>query len=219
MIGEVIAEPVYRVTEGDREWSPSFPGRASSPIVPSTTPEARESDEIRSLRARDVHGIAERPEERNATWTLEQLLSSPTIASKAWVFRQYDSTVRTGTVVGPGSDAAVVRLRGTDRRLRSRPIAMGATSISIRAWADESRSPRRRATSRAPERARSRSPIASISAIRGARRFSSSSARRWREWAKRAGCSAHLSRAATSRSTTRARAARSTPRPSSGWSG
>ena len=42
---------------------------------------------------------------------------SPTIASKRWVYRQYDHTVRTSTVVGPGGDAAVVRLRGTDRAI------------------------------------------------------------------------------------------------------
>jgi phosphoribosylformylglycinamidine synthase len=47
-----------------------------------------------------------------------QLLSSPTIASKAWVYRQYDQSVRTNTVVGPGAaDAAVVRLRGTRKAL------------------------------------------------------------------------------------------------------
>jgi phosphoribosylformylglycinamidine synthase len=45
------------------------------------------------------------------------LLSSPTIASKAWVYRQYDSTVRTNTVVGPGSDAAILRVRGTAKAL------------------------------------------------------------------------------------------------------
>ena len=42
---------------------------------------------------------------------LLQLLSSPNIASKKWVYEQYDTMVRTGTVVGPGSDAAVIRLR------------------------------------------------------------------------------------------------------------
>lgn len=47
---------------------------------------------------------------------LKILLESPTIASKKWVFRQYDTTVRTNTVLGPGpSDAAVVRLKGTNR--------------------------------------------------------------------------------------------------------
>lgn len=51
-------------------------------------------------------------------WTLERLLGSPTIASKAWIVRQYDSTVRASTVVGPGpADAAVVMLRGTKRAL------------------------------------------------------------------------------------------------------
>jgi phosphoribosylformylglycinamidine synthase subunit PurL len=42
---------------------------------------------------------------------LQALLSTPTIASKNWVFRQYDSTVRNGTVVQPGSDAAVLRVK------------------------------------------------------------------------------------------------------------
>src|SRR5207253_2498538 len=42
---------------------------------------------------------------------LRQLLRDPTIASKNWVYRQYDHTVRTGTVVKPGSDAAVFLVR------------------------------------------------------------------------------------------------------------
>jgi phosphoribosylformylglycinamidine synthase len=72
---------------------------------------------VQALRAVDVHATPERPEERDPAWTLTRLLSSPTIASKAWVYRQYDSTVRTSTVVGPGGDAAVVRLRGTRKAL------------------------------------------------------------------------------------------------------
>ncbi len=49
--------------------------------------------------------------------TLKQLLSQPTIASKEWVYKQYDHQVRTSTVVSPGSDAAVVRIRGTKKAL------------------------------------------------------------------------------------------------------
>ena len=49
--------------------------------------------------------------------TLVKLLSSPNIASKAWIYRQYDYMVRTDTVVCPGSDAAVVRIKGTDKGL------------------------------------------------------------------------------------------------------
>jgi phosphoribosylformylglycinamidine synthase II len=45
--------------------------------------------------------------------TLLMLLDSPNIASKQWVFRQYDYLVRSNTVVEPGSDAAVIRIKGT----------------------------------------------------------------------------------------------------------
>lgn len=45
------------------------------------------------------------------------LLSSPNIASKRWVYGQYDSMVRTNTVVLPGSDAAVVRIKKSDKLL------------------------------------------------------------------------------------------------------
>ena len=48
---------------------------------------------------------------------LLSVLASPSIASKRWIHRQYDSTVRTNTMVGPGSDAAVVRVKGTKRAL------------------------------------------------------------------------------------------------------
>jgi phosphoribosylformylglycinamidine synthase len=116
VIGEVIAEPVYRVTEGDRVVA-EFPGSRLVTECPHYTIEARESDLLAAARQRDPLAVAPLPEEADHAWTLERLLASPTIASKAWVWRQFDSTVRTGTVVGPGSDAAVVRLRGTDRAL------------------------------------------------------------------------------------------------------
>lgn len=45
------------------------------------------------------------------------LLQQATIASKEWVYNQYDHQVRTSTVVSPGSDAAVVRVRGTNKGL------------------------------------------------------------------------------------------------------
>ena len=48
---------------------------------------------------------------------LRQLLLDPTIASKNWVYRQYDHTVRTGTLVKPGSDAAVFFVRYANKIL------------------------------------------------------------------------------------------------------
>jgi phosphoribosylformylglycinamidine synthase subunit PurL len=48
---------------------------------------------------------------------LLRLLASPNVADKRWIYRQYDSTVRTNTVRGPGGDAAVVRVKGTAKAL------------------------------------------------------------------------------------------------------
>jgi phosphoribosylformylglycinamidine synthase II len=116
VIGEVIADPVYRVTEGERVVA-EFPGTQLVTDCPTYTPDAREDAAITALRARDVSSIPERPEEADPRWTLERLLTSPSIASKMWVYRQYDHTVRTNTVVGPGGDAAVVRVRDSRRAL------------------------------------------------------------------------------------------------------
>ncbi|MDF2653300.1 MAG: phosphoribosylformylglycinamidine synthase, partial [Paenibacillus sp.] len=57
------------------------------------------------------------PEVENYGETLLQLLQQPTIASKEWIYDQYDYMVRTNTVVAPGSDAAVLRIRGTEKAL------------------------------------------------------------------------------------------------------
>ena len=60
--------------------------------------------------------LADVPEIDNHA-ALRQLLSDPSIASKNWVYRQYDHMVRTGTVVRPGSDAAVFHVREADKIL------------------------------------------------------------------------------------------------------
>ncbi|HMI55443.1 MAG TPA: phosphoribosylformylglycinamidine synthase subunit PurL [Gemmatimonadaceae bacterium] len=116
VIGEVIAEPVYRVTEGDKVVA-EFPGSRLVTDCPSYSPDARELSTIAVLRAADPESVPERSEEKDPAWTLERLLSAPTIASKAWAYRQYDSTVRTNTVIGPGGDAAVLRVRGTNKAI------------------------------------------------------------------------------------------------------
>jgi len=117
VIGEVIAEPVYRVTEGDRVVA-EFPGSQLVSDCPMYNPPAKEDPAVAELRARDMSAIKERREESDPLWTLERLLSSPTIASKQWAYRQYDSTVRTSTVLRPGDgDAAVIRIRHTDRAI------------------------------------------------------------------------------------------------------
>jgi phosphoribosylformylglycinamidine synthase len=55
--------------------------------------------------------------QKDPTAVLLSLLESSTIASKAWVYQQYDHMVRTNTLVRPGSDAAVIRIKGTNKAL------------------------------------------------------------------------------------------------------
>jgi phosphoribosylformylglycinamidine synthase subunit PurL len=53
------------------------------------------------------------PQPSDPREALERLLATPEFASKAWIWQQYDHTVRTNTVQGPGGDAAVLLLKGT----------------------------------------------------------------------------------------------------------
>jgi phosphoribosylformylglycinamidine synthase subunit PurL len=55
------------------------------------------------------------PDVQDANAAILALLEAPTIASKRWVYEQYDHMVRTNTTVRPGSDAAVVRIKGTKK--------------------------------------------------------------------------------------------------------
>jgi phosphoribosylformylglycinamidine synthase len=68
------------------------------------------------VRSQDVAGLASTAE-RDHNSALNQLLAAPNLASKQWVYRQYDHMVRTNTAVLPGADAAVVRIKETRRAL------------------------------------------------------------------------------------------------------
>ena len=70
--------------------------------------EAREPDYLKKVRE---FTLTEIPDTQNTEADLKALLSWPTIASKNWVYRQYDHMVRDGTAVSPGSDAAVIRIK------------------------------------------------------------------------------------------------------------
>jgi phosphoribosylformylglycinamidine synthase len=71
-------------------------------------PQAKEDPRIASLRAASPTHDAR----RTPTEALLQLLDAPSVASKKWVFEQYDSTVQASTVIAPGGDAGVLRVRG-----------------------------------------------------------------------------------------------------------
>jgi phosphoribosylformylglycinamidine synthase len=57
------------------------------------------------------------PESEDLTADLLRLVASPDLCSKRWIWEQYDFMVRTNTLAGPGSDAAVVRVKGTDQSI------------------------------------------------------------------------------------------------------
>lgn len=79
--------------------------------------ETRKPDYLDVAHAFDQEYIDD-PDIDTAAGYLLDLMGSPNIASKRWVFEQYDTQVRTNTLVGPGaSDAAVVRVKGTDKAL------------------------------------------------------------------------------------------------------
>src|ERR1039458_8936067 len=70
--------------------------------------EAKEPEYLKAVRAFTLAGV---PDTQAPLAHLKALLSWPTIASKNWVYRQYDHMVRDNTVVCPGSDAAVLRIK------------------------------------------------------------------------------------------------------------
>ncbi|MCH7812121.1 MAG: phosphoribosylformylglycinamidine synthase II, partial [Chloroflexi bacterium] len=63
------------------------------------------------------YDLSRLPDVADANAALLSLLASPEVASKRYVWRQYDHQVLTNTVAGPGSDAAVVRVKGTNRAI------------------------------------------------------------------------------------------------------
>ncbi|HBU58875.1 MAG TPA: phosphoribosylformylglycinamidine synthase subunit PurL [Verrucomicrobiales bacterium] len=70
--------------------------------------EAKEPAYLRGVRNFTLDAIEDQDDPQK---TLEKLLEWPSIASKNWVYRQYDHMVRANTMVNPGSDAAVIRIK------------------------------------------------------------------------------------------------------------
>jgi phosphoribosylformylglycinamidine synthase II len=85
-----------------------IPAKKLADEAPIYQREAREPEYLKAVRAFTLAGVADT---QDAAGNLKALLSWPTIASKNWVYRQYDHMVRDGTLVCPGSDAAVIRIK------------------------------------------------------------------------------------------------------------
>ncbi|MBI1766504.1 MAG: phosphoribosylformylglycinamidine synthase subunit PurL, partial [Acidobacteria bacterium] len=123
IIGKVIAEPRLRIwhkgelvadipNQALTDEAPRYQRPMAAPVsapVADVTPQlvAHLKSQISNLKS----------EPAALTNILHRLLASPNLASKQWVYRQYDHMVRTNTVVLPGSDAAVIRVKETRRSL------------------------------------------------------------------------------------------------------
>jgi len=105
-IGRVTDDGMYRATWQDQVVV-DIPGQRLIDDCPVYTPEAREDDAIVRLRTATPPASRLPPPDE----VLLRLLDHPPIASKHWVYEQYDSTVQAGTVIGPGGDAGVIRVR------------------------------------------------------------------------------------------------------------
>lgn len=76
--------------------------------------EQKEPEYLKQTRNFDFNSL---PEPENLKETFLKIFSSPNIVSKQWVYQQYDSMVRTNTIVGPGCDSAVIYIKGTNKAL------------------------------------------------------------------------------------------------------
>jgi len=112
LVGEVKDDGMMRVKEGGRTVV-EIPARQLADEAPLYAREAVEKPAV----PMDFTEILQKLEGVFVVPSLWQLLSHPSIASKQWVWRQYDHMVRLGATVLPGSDAAVFIVREADKIL------------------------------------------------------------------------------------------------------
>jgi len=137
---ELEAVVVGRVAEGGRmrvRWRggtvvdiPVDPVARSSPELDRPRREPADLGERQKL---DLAALAPEDDPQGA---LEALLDHPDLGSKAWIWRQYDQLVQGGTVIGPGGDAALVRVRREDGTPTEKGLALAVDCNPRWCWLD-----------------------------------------------------------------------------------
>ncbi len=120
-VGEVTGDGMM-VVKNHGEAIATVPAAKLADEAPIYHREAREPayrEQVRALQLADIPALAD-PQA-----ALVKLLGWPTIASKNWVYRQYDHMVRAGTVLSPGSDAAVIRVKADSYPVLSADVPAG----------------------------------------------------------------------------------------------
>jgi phosphoribosylformylglycinamidine synthase len=120
---DLHAVVVGKITE-DRRWRVRWRGKLVADIpAAALTDEApvydrpADGEVLRLQKIEDDADLLWTPPPPPPAKALRRLLDSPNVGSKRWVYRQYDSMVQSNTMDGPGSDAAVLRIKGTNRAL------------------------------------------------------------------------------------------------------
>ena len=91
----------------------------NAPVYFRETAEPKYLEETRKFNLRKL------PEPESLGEVFEKIFSSLNIASKRWVYQQYDSMVRTNTIVGPGSDSAVIYIKDTNKAIAAKTDCNG----------------------------------------------------------------------------------------------
>lgn len=113
IIGEVVDESGVRIQFEGKEVVnlPTLPVVDGALDVKRMTARPKYLDQVGQLN------LIELPEPPRGDKALKKLLACPNIASKEWVYEQYDHMVRLNTLILPGSDAAVLRIPGTQKAI------------------------------------------------------------------------------------------------------
>ncbi len=113
IVGEVTDDGLVKVQhKGELVVSlPAKPLAEESPLYHRKTKVPSYLIEVKKFQHKNI------PIPDNFNVTLKDMMASPNIASKEWIYHQYDYSVRTNSVVSPGSDASVLRLKGTQKGL------------------------------------------------------------------------------------------------------
>lgn len=110
IIGEVTSDHMIRIHDSGREVG-------VMPVetlveAPEYTREGVPGEALWELQNVDLSGV---PDVKEPAAALLRLLGSPNVTSKQWIYRQYDQSVLSNTVVQAGADAAVLRIKGTGK--------------------------------------------------------------------------------------------------------
>lgn len=111
VIGEVTDDGLLKVLDGDKLVA-RIPVKALTEQAPVYEPKKKKPEYLKKIDLFRVGNVPDLEAERIQE-TLFRVLASPNVASKRWVYHQYDHMVQLNTVFLPGGDAALLRIKGT----------------------------------------------------------------------------------------------------------